>query len=327
MRKLTAIMAIATLLITIIAASLLLLPSKSGITGMQAAELPDEAAFEYKILFCSETDCLDELASMINSSSRVDCALYNFNDRLTDAAMGREARVVTSSSYKGEQQFIRKSNGSGLMHNKFCIFNGSTVLTGSFNPSSSGKDRNNIIVIRSKHLAANYEGEFNELWNCVYGKGEKTESKKFKLNSTLIESYFCPEDGCADKVQAEIESAGSSVYFMAYSFTHRGIANSLILRSISDSSDKSGVDVRGVIDSSSDKEVYELLKAQGLNIKIDDKKGVMHHKVFIIDGKTVITGSFNPTYSADEKNDENLLVIHSEEVAARYLEEFGRVAG
>ncbi|MBI2142698.1 hypothetical protein HYU15_04410, partial [Candidatus Woesearchaeota archaeon] len=134
MRKLAASMAIAALLVTIIAASLLL-PSKSGITGMQAAEPPDEAVFDYKIHFCSETDCLEELASMINSSNRVDCAMYNFNDALLEAAKGREIRVVVNGNYKGEQQFIRKSNGSGLMHNKFCIFNGSTVLTGSFNPS------------------------------------------------------------------------------------------------------------------------------------------------------------------------------------------------
>ncbi len=304
-----------------ITAVLLPLMQKGGITGRQASELSNEAAFEYRLLFCSETDCLEELATLINGSSHADCAMYNFNDRLLGVTRGREMRVVTDHGYKEDRQFIRKSNGSGLMHNKFCIFNGSTVLTGSFNPSSSRKDRNNIIIVSSKQLAKNYEAEFDELWGGVYGKGAKTANSRLKLNSTVIENYFCPEDSCADNVQDAIESANSSVYFMAYSFTHRGIANSLILRNIS------GVDVRGVIDSSSGKEVYELLKAQGMNVQLDKNKGVMHHKVFIIDGKTVITGSFNPTYSADERNDENLLIIHDEEVAARYLEEFWKVFG
>jgi len=51
----------------------------------------------------------------------------------------------------------------------------------------------------------------------------------------------------------------------------------------------------------------------------------MHHKVWIIDGKTVITGSFNPTKAGNEKNDENLVIIHDKEIAGQYLEEFKRI--
>ena len=51
----------------------------------------------------------------------------------------------------------------------------------------------------------------------------------------------------------------------------------------------------------------------------------MHHKVIIIDDSTVILGSYNFTASADERNDENLLIIHDPEVAALFVEEFGRV--
>ena len=51
----------------------------------------------------------------------------------------------------------------------------------------------------------------------------------------------------------------------------------------------------------------------------------MHHKVFIVDEAVVITGSYNFTRSAAESNDENVLIIYSPEIAARYLEEFSRV--
>jgi phosphatidylserine/phosphatidylglycerophosphate/cardiolipin synthase-like enzyme len=51
----------------------------------------------------------------------------------------------------------------------------------------------------------------------------------------------------------------------------------------------------------------------------------MHHKVFIVDGKTVVTGSFNFSDSADEKNDENLIIIHDEAIAQQYRAEFARV--
>ena len=44
----------------------------------------------------------------------------------------------------------------------------------------------------------------------------------------------------------------------------------------------------------------------------------VHHKV--IDGETVITGSFNFTKAAEENNAENLLVIHDKKMAERYTE-------
>ena len=56
-----------------------------------------------------------------------------------------------------------------------------------------------------------------------------------------------------------------------------------------------------------------------MNIKFDNNKpGKMHHKVFIIDNKTVITGSYNPTKNGNENNDENILIIYSEELAGEY---------
>ena len=38
----------------------------------------------------------------------------------------------------------------------------------------------------------------------------------------------------------------------------------------------------------------------------------------VIDGRTVITGSFNFTKAAEEKNAEDLLVIDDPELAAKY---------
>ncbi|MBS3138619.1 MAG: hypothetical protein A2730_03980 [Candidatus Staskawiczbacteria bacterium RIFCSPHIGHO2_01_FULL_39_25] len=51
----------------------------------------------------------------------------------------------------------------------------------------------------------------------------------------------------------------------------------------------------------------------------------MHHKVWVTDALTVITGSMNPTKNGDERNDENLIIIKDETIARLFLEEFGRV--
>ena len=51
----------------------------------------------------------------------------------------------------------------------------------------------------------------------------------------------------------------------------------------------------------------------------------MHHKVMILDNKTVVLGSYNFTRNANEANDENILFIHDRDVAAQFREEFDRV--
>jgi len=62
-----------------------------------------------------------------------------------------------------------------------------------------------------------------------------------------------------------------------------------------------------------------------MDVKKDSNKYNMHHKVFIIDNETVVTGSYNPTSSGDEKNDENILIIHDKGIAKKFLDEFDRV--
>ena len=56
----------------------------------------------------------------------------------------------------------------------------------------------------------------------------------------------------------------------------------------------------------------------GIPVQIDAKHAIAHNKIMVIDGETVITGSFNFTTAAEEKIAENLLVIRSPELAAKY---------
>ena len=53
-------------------------------------------------------------------------------------------------------------------------------------------------------------------------------------------------------------------------------------------------------------------------MKIDSAHAIAHNKVMIIDGETVITGSFNFTKAAEDKNAENLLVIRDKPLAEKY---------
>ena len=66
---------------------------------------------------------------------------------------------------------------------------------------------------------------------------------------------------------------------------------------------------------------------KSFQIELDNNPAVMHHKVFVIDSQVVIMGSMNPTKSGDERNDENVVIIHNSEVAELFIKEFERVSG
>lgn len=84
---------------------------------------------------------------------------------------------------------------------------------------------------------------------------------------------------------------------------------------------KRGVKVEVILDKSQRTQKYSsatFLLNVGIPVKIDAQHAIAHNKVMIIDGETVITGSFNFTRAAEENNAENLLIIQDKKLAERY---------
>lgn len=71
----------------------------------------------------------------------------------------------------------------------------------------------------------------------------------------------------------------------------------------------------------------QALADSGATVYIDARHAIAHNKVMVIDGKAVVTGSFNFTKSAEERNAENLLIIDSPELAKLYREEWEKHRG
>ena len=127
--------------------------------------------------------------------------------------------------------------------------------------------------------------------------------------------YFSPRGGCTDAVVKELNAAKTSVLVQAYSFTSVPIAKALV------DAHKRGVRVEVILDKSQRTEKYSsatFMVNMGIPTKIDAQHAIAHNKIMVIDGQTVITGSFNFTKNAEENNAENLLVIQSPELAAQY---------
>ena len=142
---------------------------------------------------------------------------------------------------------------------------------------------------------------------------EKIFSKKIKeADRNFVESF--------DVNKARNKNIGILVYGDIFSATTHV---SLML-----DCKKNNIDIKGVFDktqSGSKYSQYWRLKDFGMDVKLDKNKYFLHHKVFIIDNETVITGSFNPSSAGEYKNDENIVIIHNKETAKKYLEEFSYV--
>lgn len=272
-----------------------------------------------EIYFCPDDHCQDKILFLINQAEEIKCAFYELNlpDMIKLLKEKNAEVIIEDSTYKGDFQ---TGKSYALMHNKFCVFDNKIVLTGSMNPTERGNyyNNNNIMIIESNTLAQNYLDEFEELKNNVYGEGGKVVNPMIYLGNTKIENYFCPEDNCKLHVINALQSANSSVYFMVFSFTDEDIGNLLWNKNYL------GLDVKGVLEKKQLGQYsrYEDLKEFSV---IDTNPYTMHHKVFIVDNKTVITGSYNPTKNANEKNDENILIIHNKEIAEKYVREFERL--
>ena len=122
----------------------------------------------------------------------------------------------------------------------------------------------------------------------------------------VITTHFSPKGGCTAVIVQELNGARSEILMQAYSFTCPDIASALIAAA------GRGVRVRVVLDRSNEAESHtELgdLKAHGIDVKIDASHAIAHNKVVVIDGRTVLTGSFNFTRQAEHENAENLLVL------------------
>lgn len=255
---------------------------------------------------------------------------------------GVRVRVVVETSNK-EGQCIRRLHEEGipivddgwegaLMHNKFLVFDGKAVWTGSMNftENCTSRNDNHGIYVGDERVAENYHRKFSWLFEQRKfggkpGKNSRIPYPQVSLkDGTIVETYFAPDDRPAGKIVEQIRKATKSVHFLAFSFTHPGIADAILERA------SKGIEVRGVLErrqAIAGHSMYSkfLIGGPAVHVYLDGNKYNMHHKVIIVDRAVTVAGSFNFSIGADRDNDENVLIIHSEAVARQFESEFQRV--
>jgi phosphatidylserine/phosphatidylglycerophosphate/cardiolipin synthase-like enzyme len=208
------------------------------------------------------------------------------------------------------------------------VIDRSEVWMGSMNFTFSGtyEDNNNLIHIRSVKMAEDYTKEFEEMFvDDKFGEDvvPETPNPEVDIDGIRMEVFFSPDDGVANRIVEVLNEAQESIYFMAFSFTTDEFGEAIRLKAEND------LTVARVMEEEQVKSnmgtEYDPFKQAGLDVLIDGNDGLMHHKVMIVDGKIVITGSYNFSRSAETRNDENLIIFHNEQIADFFLEEFQRV--
>ncbi len=282
--------------------------------------------------------------NQLKAGDTLDIAAFEFNlPALTQAVLAAKARGVVIRMVTDTQHGLEDDDAtvpqlvaagipvvgdqrSAFMHNKFMIVNKQTVWMGSWNftINDTYRNNNNALAIRSQRLVQNYQVEFDEMFlQKQFGPRSpaNTPNPRFSQDGVPMQIYFSPEDKVLPPLIEALNAARRSVRFMTFSFTDFDAASALLDRA------KSGVTVQGIFETvGSQTEASELrtLLCAGLDARQDGNPFVLHHKVFIVDEKTVVTGSFNISTNATESNDENLLIIQDADLAGLYVQEFNR---
>jgi phosphatidylserine/phosphatidylglycerophosphate/cardiolipin synthase-like enzyme len=137
-----------------------------------------------------------------------------------------------------------------------------------------------------------------------------------QLATAQTKVYFSPRGGCTEAVVSELGKAKASVFVAAYGFTNVKIAEAVL------KAHKRGVRIQIIMDDSNQTDKYSaatFLQNSGIQPLVDSKHAIFHNKFMVIDGSTLITGSFNFTKAAEESNAENLLVIADAKLCSQYL--------
>jgi phosphatidylserine/phosphatidylglycerophosphate/cardiolipin synthase-like enzyme len=132
-----------------------------------------------------------------------------------------------------------------------------------------------------------------------------------------VQVFFSPRGGATEAVVNVLDHATNTVLVQAYSFTSAPIARALV------DAHRRGIKVSVLLDQSQRTEKYseaDFLSHNEIPTFIDDQHAIAHNKIMIVDGYVIITGSFNFTKAAEEKNAENLLVINDPALAKKYIE-------
>ena len=268
------------------------------------------------------------------AEASIDVAVYHLRaDAALDAlerACGRgvEIRLLVEDDESRPRDLpdcvqLALDENDRLMHHKFAVLDDASVWVSSANwtATSFADDANNAVMIEHRAVVEAFATEFDQMFvSGDYGRDKRdVHPERFAVGGQSVEVYFGPTDKPRERLVELLEGADESLRIAMNILTDDPLADAIR------QAQERGVTVEALWDFQGwdlcqFSEAEEFV-ADGIGTW-DALPGLLHDKFAVIDGETVVTGSANWSASGMERNDETVLIIHSDRVAAQYATEF-----
>ncbi len=245
---------------------------------------------------------------------------------------------------------LRGGDAHGIMHNKFAVFDGALLETGSYNWTLAADQRHfeNALFDDSEKRIASYQNYWNWMWSIArpVDAAHPPAAPAFDAHGHTPPLASAPQDaeapisfngaafpresftphGTAAKIAAAIDASNSSVDLANFSFTSGEIIDAL------QRAQQRGLKIRLIFDAQQFKflSVMGEMATLGFDVRISDgraPRGVMHNKFGVFDGRLVETGSFNWTMNGELNNYENAAFLDAPDDVEDYAAYFERIWG
>ena len=262
---------------------------------------------------------------------------------------GRSPEVQALIDEGFDVKMLRGGDLHGIMHNKFAVFDGRLVETGSYNWSRAADVQHyeNALFLNEPSRVASYRNDWAWMWAAAQpidlndppgpvvigedGHGPDLPpapqdlEKPVEFNGVNLPAQSFTPQGTADIIASAIDAARSEVLVADFSFTNAALMSAL------KRAKERGLKVRIVFDRGQYKFLKEMaeMRELGFDVRLSDGKGagrgVMHNKFAVLDAKLVETGSFNWTMNGERNNYENAVYLDAPDDAAGYRAYFERI--
>ena len=178
--------------------------------------------------------------------------------------------------------------------------------------------RSKIFVIAFEHQ---HELSKEQLINWLENTSKLSLIKK-NVESGINSSYFSPGTECRTAIIQQIRSARSSLKICVFTISDNEISEEIIKAHQRNVAVKIITDNDKSFDTGSDIDAIHQAK---IPIKMDRTDSHMHHKFCVVDKERLITGSYNWTRSAAERNQENIILTDHVGMVKDFVKEFNRL--
>ncbi|KAI3634924.1 hypothetical protein MIR68_007305 [Amoeboaphelidium protococcarum] len=138
--------------------------------------------------------------------------------------------------------------------------------------------------------------------------------------SLSVQTHFFPSEQSFKALVGFLESARFTLDICVFTITDDDIARAIL------AAHKRGVRVRIISDGEQSKSLgsdVERLASSGVPVKMDKSQQYhMHNKFCVVDGHSVLTGSYNWTKGARNNNQENIVIIHDQATSKQFSDQF-----